>query len=168
MLTIDLVRHMKARNRRKWDEEDGLRPLNKLGLRQAEFQAEAMLAGDRIDAVYASPALRCRQSAQPLADHLGIEVMLEPLLAETVQFGGWFGSENPLLALLQARHADGGRVVAFSHADTIPAFLNALPGAEGETPPSLLSGFGGWYRVTIEGDRTSIQRHDAPDGFPSD
>ena len=45
MLTIDLVRHMKAKNRQKWTAPQDERPLSKLGLRQAKFHADAMLEG---------------------------------------------------------------------------------------------------------------------------
>lgn len=40
------------------------------------------LTGDRVDAIYASPALRARQTAAPLAQALGLEVQVETGLAE--------------------------------------------------------------------------------------
>ncbi len=40
------------------------------------------LARDRVDAVYASPAARAQQTAAPLAAALGLEVRVEPGLAE--------------------------------------------------------------------------------------
>lgn len=42
----------------------------------------AALSADHVDAVYASPALRARQTAAPLAEALGLEVSIEPGLAE--------------------------------------------------------------------------------------
>ncbi len=42
----------------------------------------AALVDDQIDAIYASPALRARQTAAPLAEALGLEVVIEPGLAE--------------------------------------------------------------------------------------
>jgi broad specificity phosphatase PhoE len=169
VLTIDLVRHMKARNRTKWGEDDDARPLSKLGLRQAEMQAGVMAAGERIIAVYSSPALRCHQTMEPLAQRLGMEVLVEPLLAETRLFSLLPSeAENPLLTKLRQAHPEGGRIVACSHGDTIPAFLESLDAQTGPVLPGLLKGFGGWYRARITGDSTSIERVQAPEGFPTD
>jgi 8-oxo-dGTP diphosphatase len=168
-LILDLVRHMKARNRRKWQGSDDERPLTKLGLRQAEAQAAAMVEGEPIVAVYSSPALRCRQTVEPLAQRLGIDVRIEPLLAETRRLALVpAGAESPLLALLREAHPGGGRVVACSHADTIPAFLASLGVETVFVLPPVLDGFGGWYRVVVSGDRVSIEEFPAPMAFPGD
>ena len=159
-LVIDLVRHMKARNREKWGEDDDVRPLSKLGLRQAEMQAGVMAEAGDIVAVYSSPALRCRETMEPLAQRLGLEVRIEPLLAETRLLASLpMGAENPLLARLREAHPEGGRVVACSHGDTIPAFLASLDTEPAPSLPGVLKGFGGWYRVRVEGDSVSIGAH---------
>ena len=168
-LIIDLVRHMKARNRSRWGEDDGLRPLSKLGMRQADMHAEAMAHGEPIQAVYSSPALRCRQTIEPLASLLGLEVQVEPLLAESRVFQLLpAGADNPLLDLLRKAHPEGGRVVVCGHADTIPAFLHSLQAEDHAKVPSELKGFGGWYRVRIEGPTATIEHFEAPKGFPSE
>ncbi len=51
------------------------------GLEQAERVVHA-LAGDDVWAVYTSPAARARQTAQPLADALGLEPVVESGIAE--------------------------------------------------------------------------------------
>jgi broad specificity phosphatase PhoE len=48
-------------------------PLNDAGLEQAR-RLVARLAGVRIDAIYSSPLLRTRQTAEPLAEARGLEV----------------------------------------------------------------------------------------------
>ncbi len=52
-----------------------------LGHEQAR-RVVAALSGDTVDAVYASPAARARQTAAPLAAALGLEIQIEPGLAE--------------------------------------------------------------------------------------
>lgn len=59
--------------------------LSDLGLRQAEALADWLTAGptaERVDAVYASPKARARQTVSPLAARLGLEVAVEPLVTE--------------------------------------------------------------------------------------
>lgn len=58
--------------------DPGLAPA---GREQAARVVQA-LTGDRVTAVYSSPAARARQTAQPLADALGLEAVIEPGLAE--------------------------------------------------------------------------------------
>jgi broad specificity phosphatase PhoE len=50
--------------------------------REQALCVPAALAPDRIDAVYASPARRARQTAQPLLSALGLELTIEPGIAE--------------------------------------------------------------------------------------
>ena len=189
MLTIDLVRHMKAKNRRKWMAPQDERPLSKLGLRQAAFHAGAMLEGETIAAIYSSPAVRCRTTVEPVAERLGIDIQIEPLLAETGGYpepAGWAGfnfgidredSGNPMgpaywtgrgLAFvhkMQAAYPAGGRIIACSHGDTIPLIVTCLAGVHGIDPPPPLWGFGGWYRIRLDGDDASIERFEPPQGF---
>jgi probable phosphoglycerate mutase len=61
--------------------------LNDRGIKQADALAEA-LAKVPIRAVYASPLERCMQTAEPIAQALGLEVIPEPGLME-VDFGDW-------------------------------------------------------------------------------
>ena len=168
-LTIDLVRHMKARNAGKWTAPDNERPLSRLGRKQAKMHAEVMAQGDPIVALYASPALRCRQTLGPLVRILNLEVQVEPLLAETGIFAMLpIGAANPWLAELQEAHPDGGRIVACSHGDTIPAFLASLAVEPYVTAGAVIKGFGGWFRVRIDQQGTRIERFDVPEGFPTD
>lgn len=51
------------------------------GLEQARRVVRA-LAGDEVTALYTSPAARARQTAQPLAEALGLDPVVEPGIAE--------------------------------------------------------------------------------------
>ena len=56
-------------------------PLSELGLQQAETTADA-LARERIDRIYSSDLLRAVQTAQPLAERLGLPVIEHPAFRE--------------------------------------------------------------------------------------
>ncbi|HUT11082.1 MAG TPA: histidine phosphatase family protein [Thermoguttaceae bacterium] len=56
-------------------------PLSELGLRQSEAVAAA-LAGEGVEALYASPLRRAMQTAGPVADALQVEIRTDPRLME--------------------------------------------------------------------------------------
>jgi broad specificity phosphatase PhoE len=75
-----LVRHGDAGNKREWNGFDHARPLSRTG----RFEADALvdlLAAQPIDRILSSPALRCRQTVEPLAVKRGMPVEPNPLLA---------------------------------------------------------------------------------------
>ena len=63
-------------------------PLTPLGCAQAAATARA-LAGERIDAVYSSPFLRCMQTAAAIAAAHGLQVRIEPGLGEFLN-SSWY------------------------------------------------------------------------------
>jgi broad specificity phosphatase PhoE len=88
--TLLLVRHGET----DWNAEGRLQghtdtPLNDYGRRQAARLAEE-LAGDGIDAVYSSDLSRARETAEIVAAHLGLPVVIEPGLREK-NWGSWEG-----------------------------------------------------------------------------
>jgi 8-oxo-dGTP diphosphatase len=85
------------------------------GLEQAEEIARA-LSTRPISKVVSSPALRCLQTVQPLADELGLSVEIRPGLAEGVDF-------EQALDLLNSLPDDSA---ACSHGDVIPEVIRAL------------------------------------------
>jgi broad specificity phosphatase PhoE len=64
-------------------------PLNNTGLAQAKSLVEK-LKGQDFSAIYASDLLRARQTAEPIAGILGLNVKIEPRLREINQ-GKWEG-----------------------------------------------------------------------------
>ena len=75
-----LIRH--ARPLRAHGGEGPADPaLSPLGLRQAEALAD-WLAEERLDAIYASPLRRARETAAPLAAKLGLDVAIDESLCE--------------------------------------------------------------------------------------
>jgi probable phosphoglycerate mutase len=63
--------------------------LTELGLRQAEATAE-WLSEESFDAIYASPMLRAKQTAAPIADRHGLDVIYEEGIAEYDRQSGFY------------------------------------------------------------------------------
>ena len=80
-MTVYLVRHARAGQRRSWKGDDTLRPLSKVGRRQATGLVN-MLANAEIHEVVSSPYVRCRQTVEPLAKRLNLAVETADELAE--------------------------------------------------------------------------------------
>src|SRR5262245_22215421 len=66
--------------------------LSEEGQRQAELAAKRIAELKKVDAVYASPLERTRETAAPIAAACGLEVQSEPGLLEC-DFGDWTGEE---------------------------------------------------------------------------
>ncbi|GHB38321.1 bifunctional RNase H/acid phosphatase [Streptomyces cirratus] len=64
--------------------------LSEAGRRQAAAVAGALAARGTVEAVVSSPLRRCRETAQTVADRLGLPVVVEEGLRET-DFGAWEG-----------------------------------------------------------------------------
>ncbi len=123
---VYLVRHAKAGERRVWTGDDVDRPLSKTGWKQSEAIAARLLAHGATT-LYSSPSVRCIQTLEPLAERLGIEVLIEPRLLEGQPF-------EPVLELI-AEVEDGA--VLCTHGDIIPTTIQAFQrrGMEIQTPP---------------------------------
>ncbi len=92
-------------------------PLNSLGLVRAEALVHHMgLAGVR--AVFASTFRRTQQTAQPLADHLGLTVEVRPASE---------AAAADLAAEIKTDHV-GETVVVVSHSNLVPVIVAALGG----------------------------------------
>jgi len=79
---VILVRHGHAGNKSDWRHDDDLRPLSIRGRSQAAGLVVS-LADDPVSAIWTSPALRCRQTLEPLAADRGLPVQDQPLLAKS-------------------------------------------------------------------------------------
>jgi 8-oxo-dGTP diphosphatase len=117
-MDLYVVRHAHAGSRSSWEGRDVTRPLSKKGHRQANGIAD-LLADAGIERVLSSPARRCIQTLEPLADRLGVPVVADRRLAE---------GARPAAALsLAAELRDAGCHVALcSHGDVIPDLLRTV------------------------------------------
>jgi 2,3-bisphosphoglycerate-dependent phosphoglycerate mutase len=147
MTELLLVRHGET----DWNAEGKLqghtdRPLNDYGRRQAQALADR-LAGQSIDAVYASDLSRARETAEILGAKLGLPVLVDPDLREK-NWGNWEGltSDERLhvefegetseahrdrtLSAVQRivdRHPDG-RIVVVTHGGSLRRIQAAVSG----------------------------------------
>jgi len=83
MARLYLIRH--ARPAAAWGSQDDDPGLDETGQAQARAVAGALLAlpaGERPRSVVASPLRRCRETAQPLADALGVAVEIDQAVGE--------------------------------------------------------------------------------------
>jgi broad specificity phosphatase PhoE len=76
---IYLLRHAHAGNKRTWGGPDGWRPLSAAGQREAAGLV-IQLRAHPITTIVSSPALRCQQTIQPLADHRRLPVACDQRL----------------------------------------------------------------------------------------
>jgi 8-oxo-dGTP diphosphatase len=76
-----VFRHASAGDRKDWDGDDSLRPLDEKGRRQAEA-LDGQLRAYRIARVLSSPFVRCVQSVEPLARARDLELEESEELAE--------------------------------------------------------------------------------------
>ncbi|MEX0785313.1 MAG: histidine phosphatase family protein [Dehalococcoidia bacterium] len=164
MLSVDLVAHMDAGDRKQWAVDQNERPLSDLGRRQADALADA-LASESIDALYSGPALRARQTLEPLAKRLGLPIVVVEGIGDVETWrppDGWDGERAPnvgahaagraMAALwdMQMEHEDG-RVVACSHGHVIPALVSFLIGAHELEGVPEVERRGQWHRVQLDG-----------------
>lgn len=122
LVELCLLRHAQAADRETWDQPDDLRPLTERGRRQAERLGRLLAAaGFAPDAVLTSPLSRSRETAEIVADMLGVRALVEPRLA------------GPLdLAILDAILDDAGhprRPLIVGHDPDFSELVSELVGA---------------------------------------
>lgn len=124
--TLLLLRHARAGKRSGFSGDDRLRPLDKAGRRQAR-EAVPVLAAFGPRRVLAADRVRCEQSVQPLAEHLGLRVLSAPTLSDEA----YDKEPGAGLATIQESLEQPGTTVICSQGETIPALLEQLrsPGA---------------------------------------
>ena len=143
-------------------------------------QAEALVAaiGGNVDGIYSSPTARCRQTVGPLAVSVGLPENDLAELYEAGDFGEPAGGIEEIpdlmvralggawaagrmlraVAIMMDAHP-GGRAVAASHGDVVPALLAALASASGMPRPRHV-GRGGWYTLQFAPGDLAITSHD--------
>lgn len=120
-IELYLLRHAHAGNPSEWTTDDALRPLSPKGRRQAErlgqFLAERALSPDSI---VSSPRLRARQTAELVADALGMGVSIDERLAGPLDL-------DVLAAVLEG--AGGDSAVLVGHDPDLSEVIASLCGA---------------------------------------
>jgi 8-oxo-(d)GTP phosphatase len=134
-VSLLLVRHGKAGDKHRFDGPDDLRPLDPKGRRQAQRLAEVLPHFGTDDGCTAPP-LRCRQTLEPLAERLGLDVQELPEMGEE----GFAEDPEAALARVEELLAAPGVAVVCSQGGAIPSVLQALGvhghGVTGLLPPA--------------------------------
>jgi broad specificity phosphatase PhoE len=139
---VILVRHAYAGSKAYWRHDDELRPLTDRGLAQADALVES-LAEDDISVVWSSPAVRCRQTVEPLAVERGVSVRDHPLLAK----------DAPVDALLDWLLAQPSAPwVLCTHGEVIDGLLFVVRSSGLVTAPARVTEKGAAWRVTQHED----------------
>ena len=83
MIALHLLRHAHAGDATRWPGDDDERPLSEKGVRQAERLGRAARATWTIapDLFITSPRLRASQTAEIVAEALGVRVVVDERLA---------------------------------------------------------------------------------------
>lgn len=76
-----LLRHAKALDRKEWSGDDEDRPLTEDGRRQVQKLIKTMHVYG-LTSIHTSDAIRCLDTAKPIADALGIELVVNSKLSE--------------------------------------------------------------------------------------
>jgi broad specificity phosphatase PhoE len=100
-------------------------PLTELGRQQAALTA-GLLADRGVVRILSSPAVRARQTADVIADRLGLEVVEEPLLLEKGLDEDKASVQDRIRTLLELKLP--GNTVAVSHGDIIGYAVEILTG----------------------------------------
>jgi broad specificity phosphatase PhoE len=155
---VFLIRH----GRTAWNDQNRYQghidvPLDKVGRQMAEAWANR-LASEQVDAVYSSDLLRARQTAEPLARVLGLELILDWRLRESRLRRHEPNPPYPVLSFVKevetpedvlerarlsmeeiARRNSGRRVAVFSHGGISRRFINSLPPPRSNPPVPYLN-----------------------------
>lgn len=121
---LGLLRHAHAGDPAAWDRPDDLRPLTNKGRQQAERLGRFLAAAGFVpDAVLTSPRIRARETAELVADSLGMSVRIDPRLGSFLD-----------LATVEAILDDAGgpgRPVLVGHDPDFSDLLVSLTGSPG-------------------------------------
>ncbi len=113
-----LLRHANAGVRAKWQGPDRKRPITKMGLAQAQAITQE-LTQFPVTRVVTGPAVRCRQTIEPLATVIGLPVEKEETFGEKA-------TPKRIMRWLQAQ--DGQSVVAATHGEVVESVIRPLAG----------------------------------------
>jgi 8-oxo-(d)GTP phosphatase len=149
---ILLVRHGRAGKRGEWRGPDNERPLEPSGVAQADRLVGLleMFAPNRI---VSADLVRCVQTVQPLADHLGSKVRADPIFGDDAYTSAPAATEDALLAL-----AKPGKVtVVCSQGETIPGLIERL--GRGVVPSDTRKG-AVWALSIVDGNVVSTDYYE--------
>ena len=155
--TVLLVRHGRAGERASWPGADLLRPLDGRGQRQAAALAELLPAYGPVRLVTA-PAVRCRQTVEPLGLRCGLPVQVDDAFGEQA-----YGSDpDSALTRLCELAALPGTSVVCSQGGVVPGLVAALAADAGLPVGDLRTRKGSVWALSLRAGRLVDADHLEP------
>jgi 8-oxo-dGTP pyrophosphatase MutT (NUDIX family)/phosphohistidine phosphatase SixA len=146
-----LVRHAHAGERKKWSGDDALRPIDPDGQIEADGLG-VVLALFEPARLFAATPLRCKQTLEPLAERLGLPIVMDSAFAEPAD-PDELPAKVKVAAARLADLRDGGTVAICSQGKVIPPLLASLRGEEDPAPFKTPKGKG--WLLSWSGDSLS-------------
>ncbi len=147
-----LVRHARAGRRKDWNGDDEERPLTGAGRAQAN-EIGTFLADAQVERLLSSRYVRCRQTLEPAAGRLDLDVENHDALAE----GGSPGRLEKLL-----RKVGNTPAALCSHGDMVPAILERLRDAGTRLEDDLRYEKGSIWSIDVVDGAFPAARYIAP------
>ncbi len=149
-MLLHLLRHAHAGDPSAWNGPDAARPLSDKGRGQSErVGAHLASIGFRTDALITSPKLRSLETAEIVAGHIGVEVVIDDRLAGSLDLPTieaiLLDAGDPDRPVLVGHDPDFSELMAsLSAAAGIPMRKGALARVEVERPLRAGSGILRW------------------------
>ena len=125
---VILLRHAKAYQRKNWQGDDSIRPLDKKGRRQAEMLVP-LLSAFCPEQLYSAEPDRCQDTIAPLADELGMDVTVNELFGDNA----WLSQMTNCHSAISELSRSGTISVVCSQGIWIPDVV-AWAAARGQLP----------------------------------
>jgi broad specificity phosphatase PhoE len=164
---------MDAGDRNAWTGDHDVRPVSHLGRRQAEALAAHLTSHSALSTrhsalLYASPALRARQTLEPLAEATGLSIETLPAIAEKQP-----GEDRPAMVRRAwdafqsiAREHPEATIATASHGDLIPALMDYLTAEHHTGGIPDITRRGPYYEIEITGADVTVTLNEGPPDFP--
>ncbi|TQS44253.1 NUDIX hydrolase [Cryptosporangium phraense] len=119
--SVLLVRHAKAGDKKTWTGPDAERPLEPSGQAQAVWLGE-LLPWFSPERVHSADKVRCRQTIEPLAAVLGLDVVTDPVFDEEA----FWDDSSVVVARIRELALKGGVTAVCSQGGLIPGVVSEL------------------------------------------
>ncbi len=162
VVRVVLVRHADAGHRSDFDGPDVARPLVDRGVRQAQGLVP-LLTGFAPTRVLSAPALRCRQTVEPLARAIGLDVETARVFGEDEFTADPRPAAQRLLADL---HSTAQVTVITSQGGVIPTLLSSVPAFGAPEPMRQVAAKAGVWALAANGGQVRADYYPPPKKWP--
>ena len=160
-----IMRHASAGDKRDWDGDDLLRPLDRKGQAEALALVPLLACFDPVRIV-CSPAVRCTETVAPYAAYIGAPIEVDHALTvpdRAQAFSARTSPDNPVTDVARLL-ADGVPTLVCAHRENIPQLLGGACEYLRARPPSdpSLPKAGFWVLQAGESTLAGLERYELP------